>query len=425
MSLGIDLLTAILDNQDRRALSDLNVDWLVDNELALYEFLREHIREHGVFPSDGTIERAGYSLPHQGDLEPVSYYMTELPRRAIHERFRDALPALSQALDQRNVNALVPSLRDLVNFATHTRASASVSSLSSEIDGIRDELLSTRFNTGLAGVTSGYAALDGITDGYIGGDLIAIVGRPSVGKSYILFNKANLSWRSGKSVLIVSPEMLVRQCSRRILSLNTGVSADAIKRGHISTWAREGFYERIQALDGLPAMHIMAADHTKTVADIDIMVQELMPEVVYVDSAYLLQPSTNKRRNSRREYISDTFEELKGIAMNRDIPVVVSTQFNREVKRKTRMIDLSMIAESDAIGQLVSVALGVTPGSDPVNGKVSREITIMKNREGGTGMFNINFKFSPVNFSEIGDTFRDVGVSLDGEPPSINDGFED
>lgn len=412
MSIGTDLFSVIVHEEARSSLSDINPNWLTNDELEIYEFIRDHVRLHGNTPTYETLERNGYDLPDADDCEPISYYIEELPRRAIHQRMQSGLPELAEMLERRQIDPLVTNMRELLEFATFQNSTMNLASFQDEVEAILGEYRTGLSHGDMMGVPTGYPILDTKTNGYQGGDLVALVGRPSMGKSYLLFNKANAAWRAGKTVLIITPEMLIRQCSRRILALNTGVNPDAIRRGHISPYVRDDFFGTIEGFDGAPPLHFMAADFRTTVADIDILVQELMPDAVYVDSAYLIQPSTTKRRNSKREFISDTFEELKGIGMRRDIPVIVSTQFNREVKRNTRFLDLSMIAESDAIGQLVSVALGVGSGTG-VGGHKRRTLSMMKNREGDVCEFDTHFLFAPVRFDEVPGSERPVYLATE------------
>lgn len=406
MSIGNDLMATIVAGEERLVLGEINPEWLTTDEREVFDFVMEHMRRHGSMPTFDTLDSAGHELPDPRDLEPYSYYLQELPRRAIHQRYRDSFPSMADMLENRQVEPLLTEMRELLDFATFQTSSMAVSSIQHEVAGLTREVRSLRQH-GLLGVTTGYPTLNEMTDGFQGGDLAALVGRPSMGKSYLLFNMANEAWKAGKSVLIVTMEMLVRQCSRRILALNTGVNPNDIRNGHIDSFTRTMINTVMSSFHHGAPLNFVAGDFRKTVADIDILVQELNPDILFVDSAYLLQPSSNKRRNSRREYISDTFEELKSIAMNRDKPVVVSTQFNRTKKTGRGASDLSQIAESDAIGQLVSVALGVSEGGGQLRRR-RREIALMKNREGSVCQFDTAFSFNPVNFSEVQGSKREV-----------------
>ena len=413
MSIGTDLLATIVDSENRLLMSDINPDWLTDSERTIFEFMRDHIRQHGVVPSFETLDQRGHELPDPADLEPTSYYIEELPRRAVHGRYRDAFPQMVDMLENRQITPLITEMRNLLDFATFQTSSMAVASIRDEITAMSAEVGTIRRNL-LTGVTTGYGTLDSTTDGFQGGDLAALVGRPSMGKSYLLFHMANEAWKAGHSVLIVTMEMLIRQCARRILALNTRINPNDIRNGHIDSYTRTMINTVMSSFQHGAPLNFVAGDFRKTVADIDILVQELNPDIVYVDSAYLLQPSSTKRRNSRREYISDVFEELKSMAMNRDKPVVVSTQFNRTKKRGRGTPDLAQIAESDAIGQLVSIALGISEGSGQLR-RQRREVTMMKNREGDVCQFDTAFSFGPVSFSEIEGSRRAIVENTESE----------
>jgi replicative DNA helicase len=92
-------------------------------------------------------------------------------------------------------------------------------------------------------------------------------------------------------------------------------------------------------------------------------------------------------------------EELKHLAISRNIPIIQTVQFNREAE-KNKKFGLETIAGSDAISQLGSIILAMGQADDPYK-DVRRKIEIIKNREGGLCEFEINYRFSPPDFTEI------------------------
>lgn len=94
-------------------------------------------------------------------------------------------------------------------------------------------------------------------------------------------------------------------------------------------------------------------------------------------------------------------QELKKLSIRYDIPVVISVQFNRNQKSKSKNpLDLSDIAGTDSIPQDASIVMGVRSGPSP-NETNQRIIEVMKNREGETPKFATAFSFSPVRMHEV------------------------
>jgi hypothetical protein len=88
------------------------------------------------------------------------------------------------------------------------------------------------------------------------------------------------------------------------------------------------------------------------------------------------------------------------------VPVVISYQFNREVKKgaKAANVGVENIAYTDAIGQLSSVVLGLLQ-DESVETMMQRRIEILKGRSGEQGSYDINWIFDVgpkfMTFSEI------------------------
>ena len=120
-----------------------------------------------------------------------------------------------------------------------------------------------------------------------------------------------------------------------------------------------------------------------------------------------MQPTCSRLQGRRGGYvskweaISEVVRELKSLAINRDIPIVASVQFNRNQKNKgNKELDLGDIAGSDSIPQDASIVLGIQKGNAPFE-EVTRVVEVMKNREGMTPKMATAFTFAPVDFSEI------------------------
>ena len=225
--------------------------------------------------------------------------------------------------------------------------------------------------------------------------------RPSVGKTYALLRMALAAWAEGCSILIVSMEMTPAQMIRRILGIRSGLNPDMIRKGQLSTYGLSRMLRTAHELgdEDRPPFNLVAGDFSKSTGDVDSLVQELRPDIVYIDASYLLRPQV--RKQARWEAVAQVHEELKGTAMNRGIPVVCTVQFNRAAKAGSRgAYDLSMIGNADAIGQVATVAIGLREGPTSER-STQRRFTVMKNRDGQVGEFTTRFQFEPMNFDVL------------------------
>ena len=411
MSLFSKLLTAAAETQSTSAiLRDVREAFLLEEELPVYQFAVRHIRNHGAVPSRETLTAAGFR-PMEAN-EPASYYVDRIRQRFVYNAINGRHPAFSEAMRARNVDDAVTVLRDMLSSVGLAGARDGYSTLVAEVAGILDEYDSRHLQGGLAGITTGWPTLDEMTMGMMGGDVIVIAGRPSMGKSWMLNEVGYKAWRSGKSVVAVSMEMGRRQFARRWIGRHLGINPNFIRAGQLSHWTEVALRNYPQEVMHMSGVYISSGDMRKSVEAIEPFVAEVCPDLIMVDAAYLLTvEGRHKGGISKWERIGEVIAALKRLAISTDRPVVITVQFNRNQKSSSKKeLDLGDIAGSDSIPQDASVVLGVRKGTAPFD-EVRRQIVVMKNREGVVGDFETTFSFNPPAMDEVDGEQSDDAMS--------------
>jgi hypothetical protein len=131
---------------------------------------------------------------------------------------------------------------------------------------------------------------------------------------------------------------------------------------------------------------MVSGSFCKSVLDIDLLVGEYQPDVVYIDGTHLLWPEKQDGRQARWERMAEVGEGIQELALKWNRPIIQTVQFNRE--------------GTDIVDQVSSVVLGLFPGDSP-DETTRRKIMIMKNRDRALGEFETNFLFNPPNFDWI------------------------
>ena len=89
--------------------------------------------------------------------------------------------------------------------------------------------------------------------------------------------------------------------------------------------------------------------------------------------------------------------------MEFNIPVVASWQFNRGAEKKMekdKQVGLEDIGYTDEIGQLSSVVLGLMQ-EESIETIMTREVRILKGRDGEVGTFYTKWDFINMDFGEL------------------------
>jgi replicative DNA helicase len=282
---------------------------------------------------------------------------------------------------------------------------------------------------GIVGVPTGLTDLDSRLGGLHKQDLIIIAGRPSMGKTALATNIAfhaakNIEKKSSKStVAFFSLEMSSEQLSTRILSEQSRIKSNDIRRGRVSESEFEKFIETSKNIFDLP----LYIDETPaiTIAAISNRSRRIKRlfglELVVVDYIQLMR-SSGKKEYNRVQEISEITQGLKALAKELDVPVLALSQLSRQVEqRDNKKPQLSDLRESGSIEQDADVVMFVyreayylenkepTPGSiehaewRQKMDEVSRlaEIMISKQRHGPTGNVKVEFEAMYTKFKDL------------------------
>jgi replicative DNA helicase len=412
MSDGLKYLASIIEAQTARDLRTLDPELFVDNERAVFEFVRNHFREYGVLPDLQTIAtETRVRLPSIS--EPIDYYKRRLFDRRIYMEVRDRFNDLRDAMtsnDMRRVTTVVDQMYRSTRMNTEREDLRSYAQLTPR--GLRayDDRSG---NPGITGVPSGWPYLDEMTSGFKPGDFVAFIARPELGKTYLMLQAAHKAWQAGYFTLFVSMEMPLLAIVNRLFGVATQINPNYIKRGMLSTAAYGRLQDYVSGLVGGDQFMFYSGAFNKSVSAIEVLVQELQPDIVFIDGAYILRPNSSNERAGRYERIAQTFDELAEMRLRLPIPLIVSSQFGRGAGRAGKSGSLENIAFTDAVGHHCTIIMSIKEGKTP-HQRDRRIIEILKGREGERGVFTVHYTFAPVKFEQVDDsTIKEESPDLD------------
>jgi replicative DNA helicase len=189
----------------------------------------------------------------------------------------------------------------------------------------------------LIGVTSGFFDLDLLTQGFQKSDLIIIAGRPSMGKTAFALNIArNVADLQSFPVVIFSLEMSRNQIIYRFLSNESGVNNSKLRSGAINAneWRLVS-----KAINSLSDLSIYLDDKSDiTISDIRTKLANLKSRfsnlgLIIID--YLQLISDTKAKDSRVQELSRITRNLKLLAKEFNVPIIVLSQLSRNVESRT------------------------------------------------------------------------------------------
>lgn len=405
-------------------------------------------------------------LRQQGTLEMIggAYYITELTNRvasAANIEFHARI--ISQKYIQRELiristeiiqNAYedTTDIFDLLDSAEKNLFDIAQNNLRRDSrkmdDIIREsltqlELIKDKVD-GLTGVASGFTGLDRITSGWQPSDLIIIAARPAMGKTaFVLSCARNAAVQFNKPVVVFSLEMSSVQLVNRLISGETEIEQEKLRKGNLAEWEWQQLHSKIGKLteaplfiDDTPALNIFEfrAKCRRLKAQYDI-------QMIIVDYLQLMHGKGDNKSGNREQEIGSISRALKSVAKELNVPVIALSQLSRAVENRpgaSKKPMLSDLRESGSIEQDADMVLflyrpeyyGLTEDEQGKSTIGIGEVIIAKHRNGETGTVPLRFIGKFVKFTDLeedfsapssfsnADPFAGIAPSQDFEKPS-------
>jgi len=270
------------------------------------------------------------------------------------------------------------------------------------------KVLAKILDPGLDGaVRTGYFELDEMIKGLHRGDMSIIAARPSMGKSALVTNiLQNVAMDQNTPVLMFSLEMPVSQIIMRMLSSETRIPFSDLMSGRLTNEELDIVVEGMSRLKYSP-IHIIDKRGLK-VSTIKAEARKLKSEIddlglVVVDYVQLVLPSKNY--GTREQEVADVVRNLKALAGELDVPVVICSQLNRSSERSDdKRPALSSLRESGELEQTADMVAFIYREDYYENNQEDESVTqllVRKNRNGPTGEVSLNFNKELMTFESL------------------------
>ncbi|MEO8147705.1 MAG: replicative DNA helicase [Bacteroidia bacterium] len=291
---------------------------------------------------------------------------------------------------------------------------------------------------GVIGVPSGFTELDRVTAGWQKSDLIIMAARPGMGKTaFVLSLARNAAVRFNKPVAFFSCEMSSLQLVNRLISSETEINGEKLRKGNLTEAEWQQLNKKIQPLENAP----IYIDDTPALTVFELrakcrrLVAERKVELIIIDYLQLMQTGGDNRSGNREQEISTISRSLKAIAKELNVPVICLSQLSRDVEKRggTKKPQLSDLRESGAIEQDADMVLFIyrpeyyeqDKDAQGISTVGLAEIIIAKNRNGSLRSVNLKFighltKFTDFDEYEFADQTQPV--TFRNEPERVTRG---
>lgn len=376
--------------------------------------------------NDGNLEKAGgmdrlLELVERGVLGGYAVRYADILKR---ESLLRKVVATGQRITEMGLTGQSSQAEDVVNRAQSAvfalgddRTSSQLISLQSSMDEASQMIANLQQGNMKRGLSTGFAALDKLTNGLQPGQLVIVAGRPAMGKSTLAMDFARHAalhekgseFPNGIPTAYFSLEMGHIELTERLISAESNVPLAVLLNPAAGNAGRpdDRDWDAIERTRQSLAHCTLMFDDSASMSLMEIraacraMAAKSQLGLVIIDYLQLL--SSTEHIESRQQEVSEFSRSLKLLAKELNVPVVALSQLNRgPEQRQDKKPQLSDLRESGSIEQDADMVLLVhRPDQyDPDDRPGEADIIVAKNRNGKTGTVTLTFEGDRSRFSE-------------------------
>jgi replicative DNA helicase len=358
---------------------------------------------------------------HKTDIKYMAKLITTVPSTAAFEYY---VENLKDATLKREMATLADKLRN-----TELSGKESVELAEKEIFNLREKNDTSKFThvgdivpgtyqeiwdiyegKKERGLPTGFTALDNIIGGMRKSEYILLAARPSIGKTALAINIAQDLIMRNQSVAFFSLEMNREQLTERLLRGMSLIESDKLAKKNGKKMTQKDWDKLLNTANYIFRKNLYIDDNPSiSVAEMQSMSRRLKRtkglDLVIIDYLQLIQSNI---KGSRREQVEQVSRDLKRMAKELNVPVLVISSLSRaNMQRESKIPVLSDLRETGQIEFDADVVMFVhreyyyKPSETEL--KHDADIIIAKNRNGEIGRAKLNWYAEYTRFMSKGE----------------------
>jgi len=306
-----------------------------------------------------------------------------------------------------NINDILDKTEQSIYNLTQQKFLEQVYTSAEIIDDVFNELKSKIKKDKPSSLLSQFKDLDSIIQGFEKSDLIIIAGRPSMGKTaFSLCLGTNIVTNYHIPLIIFSLEMSRQQIIYRFLSTYSKINTNRLKSGKMSSKEWQVLSNSMKSISILP---IFIDDNPNlNLVDMKSKIRKIFIDKTkrgFIIIDYLQLIKLNIKFENRSQEISYITRNLKILAKELEIPVIVLSQLSRTVEtRVNKRPMLSDLRESGSIEQDADIVIMLYREDYYTDNKSDEQITefiVAKHRNGPIGTARLMFNPITTSFHNL------------------------
>lgn len=247
-------------------------------------------------------------------------------------------------------------------------------------------------NEEIMGIKTGIKDLDNIIHSIQPTDLTVLAARTNQGKSFLSLKLATNIWEQGHSVLYYSGELNATPMGYRFDTLLSNFSNTGLTTGEVNLGAGKTMEDYKKYMEDLSTKDnefnvVTPTDLGKKQLDVPtlrFLIDKYQPKFVVLDQLSLMNDARKGRVDSERQKYSHIMEDLRILVNEKEIPILVTSQTNRNSAVKSHGIteppNLGDLSESDGVAHHATKVFMFIVNNDILNFMVRKNTNGEKDR---------------------------------------------
>lgn len=346
-------MTSLLNSKKPQFLKGLDEKYFEGSWKKVFRFVKMFFRDHGKLPAPLTIKQKFKEVVLLKPSENALFYANELRSRYSLSVLDDMMQdKYTPSRTEGDLDGTLDAMKEVILAVQRTQRNKNkdggVRRVTDNVKQRRAEYGLRKAKQGMLGIPTPWKTLNKVTQGWQPGDVAVFLARPKVGKTFLAMLLAIHAMLKGYSVLFASMEMLPKRLEVRFDSLGARVSPERNRKGHLKKIEKaklDKWWTRLEKDKELGVFDLAGQDEVSSPLDLELALGLGEYDLVVWDAFYLAS------KKKKWEEFSQLVADIKKIAGRNQVPMILTSQFNRDVKQAHSMADTTAAAFTDSIVQ--------------------------------------------------------------------------
>lgn len=335
-----------------------------------------------------------------GTEESIRHWCNEVRNKVKHNKIVEATGEIVDKLDELDTEEAYALMKKTVLFIESDVVETSAVDITKDTDERKRAYLERKEKQGMIGIPTGFDKLDYILKGLQNKQLITLIAKTGVGKTWIECIIGANAQLNNYRVLHFTTEMSEEQLRDRYEAILIGATMGEFnygkfKSGMLEKEEEQKYFTFLEEV--APKLEPLIIETATGVSSITAKIDQYNPDLILIDGAYLMEDEQGAKDDWLR--VAHITRDLKAVAKNRKKPIFINSQADSTTSKKTGP-ELENIGFSKAIGHDSDVVLSLFQ-DELMREDREMKLKVLKQREGVLGNVMLNWDFTTMNFEPI------------------------